>query len=133
MEFSITSSAGQEVIDITDQVEKYVRESECKDGVCQVFVPHATAAITVNENDDPNIGKDFLKALDRAIPQRAGYLHDQIDGNAHAHIKASLIGPSQTIPIRNGNLLLGTWQDIFLCEFDGPKERKIVVQVLQKN
>jgi secondary thiamine-phosphate synthase enzyme len=92
---------------------------------------HATAAIVVNENDDPNIGVDLLAALDRAIPDHAGWLHDRIDGNAQAHIKAAVLGPSETIAIRDGDLLLGTWQGIILVELDGPRaERHVAVTIV---
>src|SRR5262245_64670701 len=88
------------------------------------MVLHSTAAIVVNETDDPNIGADLIRALDRAVPEHAGWLHDRIDDNAHAHIKAALLGPSELVPIADGDLLLGTWQRILLVEFDGPRRRR---------
>jgi secondary thiamine-phosphate synthase enzyme len=120
-----------EVVDITREVEAFVREVGAQDGQCLVFTPHATAAVAVNENDDPNIGVDLLRALARAVPEHDGWLHDRVDNNAAAHIKSAIMGPSETIPIVGGKLLLGTWQNVFLCEFDGPRsERRVVVSVL---
>ncbi len=107
-----------------------MRKSGVKSGLCHVMVLHATAAIAVNENADPNIGVDLLSALDGAIPDHAGWLHDRIDNNAHAHIKAAIVGPSETIPVEGGELQLGTWQGLMLLEFDGPRERKVAVRVL---
>jgi secondary thiamine-phosphate synthase enzyme len=95
-----------------------------------VMVLHSTAALVVNETDDPNIGADLIRALDRAVPEHAGWLHDRIDDNAHAHIKASLLGPSELLSIRAGELVLGTWQRLLLLEFDGPRERRISVQMI---
>jgi secondary thiamine-phosphate synthase enzyme len=98
-------------------------------GFCIVYVPHATSGIILNESADPNITVDFLNAINKAIPEHAGYLHDHIDNNAAAHIKSALVGPSVTIPMRNGEMELGTWQAIMLCEFDGPRNRKVIIQV----
>ena len=99
--------------------------------MCIVYIPHATAGIILNESADPNIKRDFLSALDRAIPKHAGYLHDRIDNNAHAHIKSAIVGSSVTIPVSNGHLGLGTWQAIMLCEFDGPRaRRRVVVKII---
>jgi secondary thiamine-phosphate synthase enzyme len=95
------------------------------------MVLHSTAAVVVNEFDDPNIGKDVLAALDRAIPEHAGWLHDRIDDNAHAHIKAALLGPSELVPVSGGDLLLGTWQRILLVELDGPRRRRVSVTCLR--
>jgi secondary thiamine-phosphate synthase enzyme len=94
------------------------------------MVLHSTAAIVVNETDDANIGTDILRALDRAVPDHAGWLHDRIDDNAHAHIKASILGPSESLPVENGDLVLGSWQRVILMEFDGPRSRRIRVQLL---
>ncbi|MFA5031987.1 MAG: secondary thiamine-phosphate synthase enzyme YjbQ [bacterium] len=129
-EFTIKTSSHQELIDITHEVKNIVRESGIKDGFCIIFIPHATAGVILNENADPNIKIDFLNALNKAIPESANYLHDNIDGNAAAHIKSSIVGPSITIPIKNNQLLLGTWQDIMFCEFDGPRSsRKVTVHI----
>ena len=97
-----------------------------------VMVRHSTAAIVINEHDDPNIGTDIIKALDRAVPDHAGWLHDRIDDNAHAHIKAAILGPSELLPIRDGDLVLGRWQRILLLEFDGPRKRQVHVEILPR-
>jgi secondary thiamine-phosphate synthase enzyme len=124
---TIATSAHEEVIDITADVQRVVRESKVADGICVVYVSHATAAIAINENADPNIGVDLNVALDRMIPAHAGWKHDRIDDNAAAHIKSAIVGPSETIPIAGGRLCLGTWQNVFLCEFDGPRAARTVV------
>jgi secondary thiamine-phosphate synthase enzyme len=94
------------------------------------MVLHSTAAVVVNETDDPNIGADIVTALDRAVPDHAGWLHDRIDDNAHAHIKAALLGPSELVQVRGGELVLGTWQRLILLEFDGPRKRRVSVQLI---
>jgi secondary thiamine-phosphate synthase enzyme len=128
---TIRTSVHNEVVDITDEVKNVVAAAGIASGLCAVYTPHATAAITINENDDPNIGVDFLTALRKVIIEHDGWLHDRVDDNAAAHIKSALIGPSETIPIAGGRLVLGTWQNVFLCEFDGPRaERRVVVTVL---
>ena len=107
------------------------RESAGSDGQLTVYTPHATAAIAINENDDPNIGTDLLKALSKMVIEHDGWLHDHVDDNAAAHIKSAIVGPSETIPIIAGRMYMGTWQNIFLCEFDGPRsERKIIVSII---
>lgn len=103
-----------------------MRASGVHRGICHVAVLHATAAVIVNENDDPNIGVDLLTALERAIPDHEGWLHDRVDNNAAAHIKASILGPSETLPVENGDLLLGTWQGVMVVELDGPRSRRHV-------
>jgi secondary thiamine-phosphate synthase enzyme len=129
--FTVRSHAHNEVIDITEQVKGAVADAGIAIGLCGVYTPHATAAITVNENDDPNIGVDFLAALRKVIIEHDGWLHDRVDDNAAAHIKSALVGPSETIPVAGGRLVLGTWQNVFLCEFDGPRgERRVVVTVV---
>jgi len=121
----------KECIDLTERVRDVLRKSGVKRGLCQVYSLHSTAAIIVNENADPNIGKDLLNALDQTFPQKNDWLHDRIDDNAQSHILASILGPSETIPVEGGELLLGTWQTILLVELDGPRpERRIAVQVL---
>ncbi|MDX1386394.1 MAG: secondary thiamine-phosphate synthase enzyme YjbQ, partial [bacterium] len=108
-----------------------VRNSGIETGLCHVMCLHATAAIIVNENADPNIGVDLITALDKNIPDHDGWLHDRVDNNAQAHIKASMLGPSETMPIQKGDLLLGTWQGIMLVELDGPRsQRKIAVSLI---
>jgi secondary thiamine-phosphate synthase enzyme len=127
----IATRRERECIDLTERVAEIVRKSGVQRGLCQVYSLHATASIVVNENADPNIGTDLLTALERAVPRHAGWLHDRIDDNAQAHILASLLGPSETVPIEEGRLLLGTWQAILLVELDGPRpERRVAVQVI---
>ena len=123
---TIRTTARCEMIDITDRVAALVKESGLQDGICRLFVPHTTAAVTINENADPDVPRDILAALDRIVPLADRYRH--AEGNAAAHIKASLFGASQTIFIEEGRLVLGTWQSIFFCEFDGPRTRKILVR-----
>lgn len=127
-EISLKTTKHEELIDITENIKNIVNNSKIKNGICVIYTPHATAGITINENADPNIPRDILDALDEIVPDRE-FLHDRIDGNGRAHIKSSIIGVSKTIPIKEGILLLGRWQDIFLCEFDGPRERKIIVSI----
>ncbi len=128
--FQIETQQPKQTLDITDRVAEIVRRSGVRRGLCHVMVLHATAAIVVNENDDPNIGVDLISALDRAIPDHAGWLHDRIDDNAHSHIKAAILGPSELLPIRDGDLVLGSWQRILLLEFDGPRKRQVHVEIL---
>ena len=131
MIFTVETTEHKQCIEITDQVREIVRASGVRRGLCHVMALHATAAIIVNENDDPNIGVDLLTALDRAIPDHANWLHDRVDNNAQAHIKAAVLGASETIPIEDGALLLGTWQGLMLVELDGPRpQRKIAVNVI---
>ncbi|MBW2268033.1 MAG: YjbQ family protein [Deltaproteobacteria bacterium] len=128
--FSVETSAPKQSHDITELVREVVRAAGKTSGLCHVMVLHSTAAIVVNETDDPSIGTDIQKALDRAVPDHAGWLHDRIDDNAHSHIKAAILGPSESLPVRDGDLVLGTWQRIILMEFDGPRSRRIHVQLL---
>lgn len=127
-EISISTSKRNELINITDQVKEIIRKSKIKEGVCLIYVPHATAGITINEGADPNLAQDLLDKLSELVPQNASYRHS--DGNADAHIKSSLVGVSVSVLIKNAKLILGTWQAIFFCEFDGPRERKVVVEIL---
>ncbi|MGH7805422.1 MAG: secondary thiamine-phosphate synthase enzyme YjbQ [Candidatus Binatia bacterium] len=128
--FSIRTREKRQTIDVTSEVRKLVRGSGAREGLCHVMVLHATAAIVINENDDPNIGVDLLTALDGTVPEHGGWLHDRIDGNAQAHILAATLGPSETIAIEGGDLVLGRWQGIMLVELDGPRERQVSVTVL---
>lgn len=130
---TISSTKKHELIDITEEVKQIVKNSKIKQGICFLYVPHATAAITINENADPNIQTDIIKAINKIVPEHDNYLHDSIDNNAAAHIKSTIIGVSKTIPISNGKPQLGTWQDIFFCEFDGPRSnRKIIVEIIKR-
>jgi len=125
-ELSIRTTKGTEFIDITHLVKKAIVEEGVKQGVCHIFVPHTTAAITINEGADPDVVGDIIRQMDRLIPQNGNYNHRE--GNAPAHIKASILGSSKTIFIEKGDLVLGTWQSIFLCEFDGPRTRKVLLK-----
>ena len=129
--FTFATAEHHQVVDITAEVRRAVRDSGLASGICTIYTPHATAAITINENDEPNIGVDFLRALRELIVEHDNWLHDRVDNNAAAHIKSALIGPSESIPIHDGRLGLGRWQNIFFCEFDGPRrEREVVVMVV---
>ena len=128
VELHVRTNRKWHVIDITLRVAEVVENSGVSEGTCLVYVCHTTAAVTINENTDPNIGADLVEALNRFIPE--GILqHDKIDNNGAAHIKASLIGPSETIPVRDGKLMLGRWQAVMLVEFDGPRDRQLLVTV----
>jgi secondary thiamine-phosphate synthase enzyme len=129
--FTLDTQAHDELIDITERVKRILAESGVRDGQCTVYTAHATAAVAVNENDDPNIGKDLVRALDTIVPAHDGWLHDRVDNNAASHIKSAIVGPSETIPVIDGKLALGTWQNVFLCEFDGPRRgRKVIVSIV---
>jgi secondary thiamine-phosphate synthase enzyme len=126
--FTVKTSSPEELIDITAQVRDVVEKSNISDGICVVYTPHTTAAITINENADPDVRKDLLKGLRSIGIEGAGYSHSE--GNSPSHIKSSLIGCSETVIIENGKLLLGTWQGIYFCEFDGPRSRKVFVRLM---
>lgn len=128
-QLSVKTGARFQMIDITDRVSAIVRESGIRSGICHVFVPHTTAAVTINENADPSVPRDILAELDKVIPLNDNYRH--MEGNAAAHIKASLLGASETVFIENGALVLGTWQSIFFCEFDGPRTRRVLVKLIK--
>ena len=127
-EFHVRTKTKQEMVDITRQVADVVKQAGTRDGICLIYVPHATAAIAINENADPKVCEDILNALARVIPE-GGWQHDRIDRNAAAHIKATILGPSEAVPIHEGRLLLGTWQSIMLVELDGPRNRTVIVEV----
>ena len=114
-------------VDITGQVRKIVTAGKVQNGLCQIFVPHTTAGVTINENADPDVVTDMLAALKQMVPDLP-YRHDE--GNSPAHVKSSLVGCSLTVPIADGRLCLGTWQGIYFCEFDGPRTRKVWVQLI---
>ena len=127
-ELRIRTKSKREMIDLTARVAEIVARAEVSEGLCSVYTPHATAAIVVNENDDPNVCVDVLDCLDRLVPAGV-WRHDRVDGNAASHIQAAILGPGETIPVREGKLLLGTWQAIMLVELDGPRERRVEVTV----
>ena len=129
-EISISSSKKEEILNINDKVKKVVKESKVKEGLCIVYILHSTAAIIINENWDPNINLDIISALGKLIP-KGKWMHDKVDGNGAAHIKAAIIGPSESIIIKNSELQLGKWQDIMLCDFDGPRQRKVLVKIIK--
>lgn len=115
--------------DVTGRVAEAVRESGVTTGVCRVYCPHTTAALTINENADPDVVRDLIFALERTCPDRPEFRH--AEGNSAAHLKASLLGSSVTLPVQNGALLLGTWQGVYFCEFDGPRTRRFLVQTTE--
>ena len=127
-QFDIRTNSNFAMIDITARVRTFLKETRIKSGICYVFIPHTTAAVTINENADPDVPKDIITILDKLIPLNDHYRH--MEGNAAAHVKSSLLGSSQMVFIENGDLVLGTWQSIFFCEFDGPRTRKVYVKLV---
>ncbi len=127
--FSVKTSKLAEFIDITKVIRAIISKSGIISGICTVFVPHTTAGIIINENADPNVRGDILKELDKIVPHVDAYAH--AEGNSAAHIKASIMGFSQSIIIEAGNLVFGTWQGIYFCEFDGPRARKVYVKIIK--
>jgi len=127
--FNVRTKSRVEFIDITPQVREIVRGNGVKEGVCYVFAPHTTAAITINENADPDVVRDIIYELNKVIPFEDRYAH--VEGNSAAHIKSTLVGASELVFIEDGDLLLGTWQAIYLCEFDGPRTRRVFVKVAE--
>lgn len=125
-EFLIQTSKREEIIDITDKIEDIIKKSKIKNGLCILFVPHATSALIINENYDPNVCKDILNFLRKQIPKGI-WLHDSIDQNADSHIKSSLLGVNGIIPFKESKLMLGTWQGIGFVELDGPRKRRIII------
>ena len=125
-QFSLNTPA-EGFIDITGQVRKIVASGNVQNGLCQIFVPHTTAGVTISENADPDVVTDMLAALGKMVPD-LHYRHSE--GNSPAHVKSSLVGCSITVPISEGRLCLGTWQGIYFCEFDGPRTRKVWVQLV---
>ena len=128
-EFTVKTSRRNEFIDITDRVANIVRESGIEEGICTVFIPHTTAGVTINEKADPNVVRDIISALEKLVPEGAGYRH--LEGNSDSHIKSTLVGASEKLVVSSNRLLLGTWQAIFFCEFDGPRTRRCLVQVIK--
>ena len=126
--FKVKTSSRIQMVDITASIQEEVMKSDITDGACLVYVPHTTAGITINEGADPSVCTDILTKLNELVPAGAGYRH--MEGNADSHIKASLIGSSVSLIVENGRLLLGTWQKVFFCEFDGPRSRKVYVKGL---
>lgn len=129
MELLVTTRKKVELIDITARIEEIVKNSGLKEGICVVYVPHTTAGVTVNENYDPSVKYDIESMLSKLVPEDAGYTH--MEGNADAHIKASIIGNSVCIPVEGKKLMFGKWQGIFFCEFDGPRKRRVIVKIIK--
>lgn len=119
-----------EMIDISEDVFKAIHEHDVTEGLAVVFTPHTTAAITINENADPDVFRDLVMGINKLVPMQDNYRH--CEGNSAAHLKSSLIGASQTLIITNGKVMLGTWQGIYLCEFDGPRQRQVQIQVISR-
>ena len=129
IKLDVTTEKHTEMKDITRLVQKAVTDSGVTEGVCIVFVPHTTAAVTINENADPDVVRDFTMEINKIVPWEDGYHH--MEGNSAAHLKSSLIGFSEQLLIANGRLVLGSWQGIYVCEFDGPRRRKVYVKVME--
>ncbi len=127
-EFEVATHEREEMIDVTGRVQEAVDKAGVKSGMAICFVPHTTAAVTINENADPDVVRDLLYKLKKEIPQSDGYHH--AEGNSDAHLKTSLVGSSEQVLIENGRLVLGTWQGIYFCEFDGPRRRHFIVRVV---
>jgi len=128
MILTIKTSHKTELIDITARIQDTVSSSGIINGICMVYVPHTTAAVTINESADPDVKADIIMILNNIVPWKAGYRH--MEGNSPAHVKATLVGPSELVAFENKKLLLGTWQGIFFCEFDGPRTRKVHVKIM---
>jgi len=126
-QFTVRTGARSEMIDITGRIRALLKESKIRSGICYVFIPHTTAAVTINENADPDVPRDILMELDKIVPLNDRYRHGE--GNSAAHIKSSIVGASEMIFIDDGELVLGTWQSVFFCEFDGPRTRKVIVRL----
>jgi secondary thiamine-phosphate synthase enzyme len=128
MQFTVKTRSQTELIDITASIQDVVQKSGLQEGLCFVFIPHTTAAVTINESADPSVKSDMLKVINQVIPWEAGYRH--MEGNSPAHIKSTLVGASELIAVEKGRLVLGTWQGVFFCEFDGPRTRKVHINLL---
>ncbi|MFZ0450636.1 MAG: secondary thiamine-phosphate synthase enzyme YjbQ [Desulfatiglandaceae bacterium] len=128
---TVKSKSRTELIDITSTIQDLVADSRIGRGLCMLYVPHTTAAITINESADPSVKDDILMVINTIVPWKAGYRH--MEGNSPAHVKSTLVGPSELITVENDRLVLGTWQGIFFCEFDGPRTRKVHVSFIKEN
>jgi len=129
--FQVRTSTQTEFIDITHSVQEAVEKTGVEEGICVIFIPHTTAAVTINENADPSVVQDIVMELNKMVPFKDQYHH--MEGNSPAHIKASLVGCSEMVIVESGKLVLGTWQGIFFCEFDGPRNRKVHVKVISND
>ena len=130
MTLTVKSASTTELIDITSNINSAIHESKIDNGLCFLYVPHTTAAVTINESADPDVKSDIMMCLNQIVPWKADYRH--MEGNSPAHIKSTLVGASEMVAIENGQLVLGTWQGIFFCEFDGPRTRKVHVHFLEE-
>ncbi len=130
IELTVKTNRGEEMIDITGVVQKALQDKGVANGICHIFIPHTTCGLTINEHADPDVVHDILATLDKMVPAHGNYRH--IEGNSPAHVKTSLVGSSQTVLIAGGKLRLGTWQGIFLCEFDGPRQRKVWLKIVSE-
>lgn len=127
---AISTKSRTELLDITSMITDVVRESKVKSGTCCIFVPHTTAGIMINENADPSVKEDLLNSLERLVPFDGEYAH--AEGNAAAHIRSAILGADMTVFVEDGELKLGTWQGIFFCEFDGPRQRRVFIKIIEK-
>lgn len=123
----ISTRTRTELVDVTREIERLISQSGVKEGICHIYVPHTTAGIVINEHADPSVATDIAQTLDKLVPRGPGYHH--MEGNADSHVKASIVGSSVTVIIEGGRLLLGTWQGVFFCEFDGPRRRSLLVKI----
>ncbi len=128
MTLSVQTKSKTELMDITSDVGRLVRRSGIRQGLCMLYVPHTTAAVTINESADPSVRADIIMVLNQIVPWEAAYRH--MEGNSPAHVKATLVGPSVLLAVEDGQLVLGTWQGIFFCEFDGPRSRRLNVTIM---
>lgn len=129
--FQVKTTTQTEFIEITHSVQEAVQKTGMRDGICLIFIPHTTAAVTINENADPSVVQDIVMELNKIVPFKDQYRH--MEGNSPAHIKASLVGCSEIVFVESGKLVLGTWQGIFFCEFDGPRNRKVHVKMISED
>jgi len=127
--FNVSTSQQVQFVDITSKVQQAVNEAGIDDGLVVVYVPHTTAGVTINENADPSVRRDIIMQMDKIVPEHGGYTH--AEGNSPAHIKASMMGSSVTVIVSGGKLNLGTWQGIFFCDFDGPRNRKVWIKTVK--
>ncbi len=129
---TLSTKRERELVDVTLEAQRFVKQSGVREGICALYAHGATAALMIQENDDPNIGEDVVDCLDGLVPKGV-WRHDRIDGNGAAHIQAGIVGPSETIPIRDGQLDLSVWQNVFFCEFDGPRRKRTVAVTIMGN
>lgn len=127
-EIRLSTSERNELVDITEEIKSIIKQTKVKEGICIIYCPHTTAAITINERADPDVQRDIIVNLSKIIPENGEYHHSE--GNSDSHIKSSLIGASETLIIKDNDLILGAWQNIYFAEFDGPRKRKVIVKIL---